>query len=701
MLKNSELSASAYSQGAWRRELGLTLYAGQHLPGQLYGGNSLELYHPASGVRISFCALEALRSWAGLDCAPVPHLSPSAPLPAWDYTFTTAYPGAVAVAPPGAGVPSQPDGTTFYARAAVDLADGPARLRRPLCKCRGASGRPPLVPVSDPHPLADCEPAPPSPPPPPRWRRAAEELDLASLLREDNLDPQSRSTLRVRVVCTGSLLLASLRCFVRVNGVAARVVDTRYLLRPDSVLRARSWREGRWAELAGEGAPSHVDLGPDEDSLAAARLPVVRPPLTELLRLPTAARPGRGGEGGGEGGGGGRGGRGRGLGGAALEPRWRRAFGGELEGVSVDGTRVVVAHSEGGVERLELSGGGRLWLSALRHGAAAAAVALSPSEADGGRLAVGGRGGEVEVWRAESGDLLASVSVVPAGPRRAVAVSNWVEWLSWRGDGGALGCAAGRCVALLSSGGEVVARREASGQVAALAFVAGEFKRVDEAAEAGAGWRGRLAVGTYGGVEWLCAGGAPAESLALGGGAVRCLAVSPSGGHLAAGCLDKRAHDWIGFDGPVRLVAWSGDGAWLAAVGGSQLLAVPTALPAGESPVLCCSGRVEALVWGPARHPAHWLLATLETSAARVYDMRLADGAAPRRVAPVAAVSLPGLDPRGASPSISFGVMAGGEDTPERSLESDGSELLLVVTRGSGLEAVCLTCGTMEGSFSH
>jgi len=346
-------------------------------------------------------------------------------------------------------------------------------------------------------------------------------LTPRGLLLQDNLDPQSRSTLRVRVVCTGSLLLASLRCFVRVNGVAARVVDTRYLLRPDSVLRARSWREGRWAELAGEGAPSHVDLGPDEDSLAAARLPVVRPPLTELLRLPTAARPGRGGEGGGEGGGGGRGGRGRGLGGAALEPRWRRAFGGELEGVSVDGTRVVVAHSEGGVERLELSGGGRLWLSALRHGAAAAAVALSPSEADGGRLAVGGRGGEVEVWRAESGDLLASVSVVPAGPRRAVAVSNWVEWLSWRGDGGALGCAAGRCVALLSSGGEVVARREASGQVAALAFVAGEFKRVDEAAEAGAGWRGRLAVGTYGGVEWLCAGGAPAESLALGGGAVR------------------------------------------------------------------------------------------------------------------------------------------------------------------------------------
>ena len=39
ILKNSELTTSAYSQGAWRRELGLTLYAGQHLPGLLYGGN--------------------------------------------------------------------------------------------------------------------------------------------------------------------------------------------------------------------------------------------------------------------------------------------------------------------------------------------------------------------------------------------------------------------------------------------------------------------------------------------------------------------------------------------------------------------------------------------------------------------------------------------------------------------------------------
>ena len=62
ILKNSELTTSLYSQGAWRRELGLTLYAGQHLPGLLFGGNSVEIQHEKSGLRISFCALEALRA---------------------------------------------------------------------------------------------------------------------------------------------------------------------------------------------------------------------------------------------------------------------------------------------------------------------------------------------------------------------------------------------------------------------------------------------------------------------------------------------------------------------------------------------------------------------------------------------------------------------------------------------------------------
>ena len=126
ILSNSELVVSDYSQGAWRRELSLTLYAGQHLPRLLAGGSSIELYHEASGVRIGFCALEALRAWALLDLPPVQHLSPIAAPPEWEYTFTTAYPGSVVVAPLGCDMPVQPDESSFYPRPALELASGRA-----------------------------------------------------------------------------------------------------------------------------------------------------------------------------------------------------------------------------------------------------------------------------------------------------------------------------------------------------------------------------------------------------------------------------------------------------------------------------------------------------------------------------------------------------------------------------------------------
>ena len=48
----------------------------QNLPKALYyGRNLLALRHDASGVRLAFDAREALRSWALLDAAPIPHRS--------------------------------------------------------------------------------------------------------------------------------------------------------------------------------------------------------------------------------------------------------------------------------------------------------------------------------------------------------------------------------------------------------------------------------------------------------------------------------------------------------------------------------------------------------------------------------------------------------------------------------------------------
>lgn len=178
---------------------------------------------------------------------------------------------------------------TTVTRFQVDLASGEAKLRRPLCKCKGVNGRAALVtlcpkvsgsvgalaPLRSSEKgssmlssvLAQCStndakvspvaahvrvaaPILASPaehkPPPPVWRRCVRALDLETLLRgaaplpefqdcvelwNDEQDPHSTAWLRVRVLCTETFWVASIRNFVRVNGVMARVVDTRYVCR--------------------------------------------------------------------------------------------------------------------------------------------------------------------------------------------------------------------------------------------------------------------------------------------------------------------------------------------------------------------------------------------------------------------------------------------------------------------------------------
>ena len=87
ILSVAKRSLAADSQVAWKRELGLGRATNQELPEALYGRNLLALRHDASGVRLAFDAREALRSWALLDAAPIPHRS-AAPS-TWDWTFTT------------------------------------------------------------------------------------------------------------------------------------------------------------------------------------------------------------------------------------------------------------------------------------------------------------------------------------------------------------------------------------------------------------------------------------------------------------------------------------------------------------------------------------------------------------------------------------------------------------------------------------
>ena len=80
-------------------------------------------------------------------------------------------------------------------------------------------------------------------------------------LWRDDLDPHSFGFFRVRVRAHERFWVAYSRFFIRVNGVRARVIDTRFAGFGDRVLRERSWREGDWTAVAGAGAPPCVDLG--------------------------------------------------------------------------------------------------------------------------------------------------------------------------------------------------------------------------------------------------------------------------------------------------------------------------------------------------------------------------------------------------------------------------------------------------------
>jgi hypothetical protein len=667
ILNNSDNSVSGYSTGAWKRELSMTTVAGQSLPGATFGGNSLELVHEASGVRICFCAMDALRSWRLFDPKPVPHLSALAPVPTWDYSFTTPYAGTVDYFPAGT-VTDEPDGCSLYSRPAVDLASGAATLRKPLCQCRGASGRECLIRLSkesaSPAGVSKPEPAPPPPRlPPPAWEPCHDvSVDIDALLRtlaqprlveqlelwRDDVEPHSTASLHVRVLLAENFWVCVLRCFVRVNGVMGRVLDTRFVchLGDDGtaggsprVLRERSWREGDWAALAGMGATAHVNADLVNDRVAASRLPLLREPITEALALPTARRgladapctlemdPRRGSGGGGGGGEGGHD--------SSDGQLWQRSLGSSSEVLCAGSAGLAFAVLRGGasIEAVLVSSGAAVWQRGPpTAGSLIMSTALSPDGGDGGRLAVGTDRAEMHVWRAATAEPLSCVRLSPAaslGARppspRATSVQRWVERIVWSRNGQRIGVAAGRCVVIASSRtAETMAQWDAPGTVYSLAFApaaeedpkrepsAEEVEAQDGDAQGGdAHGDGTLAIGAYGGVSWLAEDGRAQgrAPLTIGAAAVLSVAVSKDGRQLAAGCLDKRVRvfplcgppsddtsaqptaanrDWVGFEGPVAAVAWNACSSWLAAAGGRTLLAMPRTLAPGEAPTLLC-----------------------------------------------------------------------------------------------------------------
>ena len=338
---------------AWKREL--SCFQGQDLPEALFGGSSLEIFHQASGLRLSFSALEALRSWASMDTPPVKvrHAwSPTGPQARaaraleFDYTFTTSYRGSLAAVPElGSGLPCSPDTSSLLRHAAVDLAKGTARLRKPLCKCRGVGGRVPFCGegsrsdgsrsqdsnalrssssgesvVKELH-SSTLRPLRPSRPlrPPPAWipivggsmdaegalREAGVPLFVDRVtLYEDALHENGIAFLRASVFVGEKFWFAYLRYFLRVDGVMSRVFDTRYMCRLDTpscfIHREQSWREGTWDQLIGKdrprptvgGAlPKLVSLEEANDRVASKRLPHCRTAEHHSVTLPPPPPP--------------------------------------------------------------------------------------------------------------------------------------------------------------------------------------------------------------------------------------------------------------------------------------------------------------------------------------------------------------------------------------------------------------------------
>ena len=303
-----------------------------------------------------------------------------------------------------------------------------------------------------------------------------------------------------------------LRCYIRINGVRARLIDTRYVChrdRPHVVVREQSWREGSWVDLVGEGVAAHLPSDLVNDRVAAEKLPLLRSPECEEMQLApprdamvdahtsTPLRPLVGA-----------------LAEQAAEGRcltlgWAwRAPARRCEALCASRGLAVIVHGGGvAVEAVDLLTGTSKWTRPPPAGSTIVmAAALSPSADDGGRVALGTERGWAHVWNASTGEALVEFAIAPhTAPRGTGAASagHWVEHLVWDADGRRLGVAAGRDVAIAHAAtGEVVSRTTGGGTVYALEFGTG-----------GASTDGHgtapsdLAYGAYGGVGWLQAVG--------------------------------------------------------------------------------------------------------------------------------------------------------------------------------------------------
>lgn len=468
------------------------------------------------------------------------------------------------------------------------------------------------------------------------WEPANVAFDMERLLRSitkplyyskpvffwvQNLDPQSFSFLMGHVLVADDFMVASLRCFVRVNGVRVRLLGTQFIVRRNSsseVLRERSWREGTWAEYtdgldADDGGERWVDLGTELEQVERAqkRLKHKCPPVVEKLVLPkdnppattkTTARP-------------------------LLTTVWTTGLCDNFQNgddigsccCSKSSGRIILL-LKSKVAALDSHSGDILWqqnlASSCDHHRGLSLLTAEQSEA-GGKVLIGDDCGCVHIlkWPSAAEDTHPRSSrkttrnndpprsfsfqkqrTATSERSRAQMSSGWVEKVAWSEDGRHFAAAAGKEVMI---DGKILVLE---GTVYDICFLGGRGER-----------RPQLVVAIYGTLVLVGVTGDAAATIQqtfdLGASAVLACAVSPDATAIAVGCMDKRvrlfrrvdaavdgqgeeewsdkALDWVGFDGRISCLRWSADGCHLAALGGRILLVARLNLTPGEAPVLC------------------------------------------------------------------------------------------------------------------
>ncbi|KAI8465486.1 MAG: TIP41-domain-containing protein [Monoraphidium minutum] len=219
------------------------------VPEILFGDSGLELVHAASGLALSFSALDALRAWRSEDLPPLKVsvaqqwqaarreeiARQQAVVLSYDWTYTTPYQGTLAR---GGG------------------ADGGQQQQQPAL---------------------------------PRWRPTTRQADRGLLLSRDEpilfyaevplyeseLDDNGSSQLVAKVRVMPRCWLLLLRFWLRVDGSLVRLRETRLFCRFDQpgsagvVLRETKHCEGTVAQLRAAGAPVSPNAYTDGDAAAA------------------------------------------------------------------------------------------------------------------------------------------------------------------------------------------------------------------------------------------------------------------------------------------------------------------------------------------------------------------------------------------------------------------------------------------------